>query len=136
MQDSKTTILAFLSQWYKFSHPIIPLFKKIFKKLVQGNEAALKYENINVLMSGVAGVTPSGNTIVAYVTLEYESSRDSSMVKHELVTGSTVVSGTEEDPQWYVVLWGEIVRTLSKKEREIDEAVEGTSEEDSFTINE
>ena len=96
----------------------------------------MKYENINVLMSGVAGVTPSGNTIVASVTLEYESSRDSSMVKHELVTGSTVVSGTEEDPQWYVVLWGEIVRTLSKKEREIDEAVEGTSEDDSFTIKE
>jgi hypothetical protein len=29
MQDSKTTIIAFLTQWNQFFHPIIRLFKNV-----------------------------------------------------------------------------------------------------------
>jgi len=57
-------------------------------------------------------------------------------VKHELVTGSSVVSGTEKDLEWYVVLWGEIVGLFLNKKSEINEAVDCRYEEDSFIINE
>jgi hypothetical protein len=66
----------------------------MFKKLVQDNDAAFKYENINFY--GKRGRSNNlSNTIFASTTLEYENSGDSSLVTHELVTGSSVVSGTE-----------------------------------------
>ena len=87
-------------------------------------------------MAGVAGVTPSRNTIAASVCLEYTSCIDASLVKHELVTGSTVVSGSEEDPKWYVLLWGEIVRTLSKKAPLFDAPDGGAPEEETISVDE
>ena len=66
----------------------------MFKKLVQDNDAAFKYENIN--FNGKRGRSNNlSNTVSASTTLEYENFGDNSLVEHELVTGSKVVSGTE-----------------------------------------
>ena len=82
-------------------------------------------------MPGVPGITPSGNTIVAAVSLSFLSILDDSPKTVDLVTGSTVVTGTEENPVWNVVIWGEVVSNVEKVSQNGED-----SNEDSRTLNE
>ena len=81
-------------------------------------------------MAGVPGITPSGNTITAAVSLSFGSLIDGSRIIVDLGTGSTVVTGTEENPDWNVVLWGEVESKLEKTSQE------GESAEGSHTLKE
>ena len=55
-------------------------------------------------------------------------------MKHELVTGSTVVSGSKEDPKWYVFLWGEVVGTMKKTSLLDDSDDERATKRDTISV--
>jgi hypothetical protein len=92
----------------------------------QGGDATFSYRARDVFMPGVPGITPSGNTIIAAVSLSFPSSIDGSQKVIELVTGSTVVTGTEENPEWNVVLWGEVESHVEKASEDIQQSSESS----------
>ena len=96
----------------------------------QAVDATLTYQPRDIFMAGVPGITPSGNTINAAVSLSFASNVDGSTKIVELVTGSTVVTGTEENPDWNVGLWGEVESKLEKASQE------GASAEGPATLKE
>jgi len=58
------------------------------------------------------------------------------LVKYELVTGSTVVSGSKEDPKWDVFPWGEVVGTMKKTSLLDDSDDERATKEDTISVDE
>lgn len=68
---------------------------------MQGAGGRFIYNPMSIILSGIAGVTPSSNTIIA----DLESEFDGSSKTFPLGTGSVVFTGPEESTTAAVVLW-------------------------------
>ena len=79
---------------------------------MQGAGGRFAYNPMSIIMSGIAGVTPSSNTILTDVEFGF----DGSSKTFPLGTGSVVFTGPEESTTAGVVLWGEVSETLKRDE--------------------